>query len=327
MGGSAAQHNNFWQLFFRPAGNTHWELVTPPGTADNGGLVMAADTGQALISAFRPSQDLTYTPLTQTLDGGKAWSAINPLNAALASTPGSLSVQPSTGRLLALLSSGTVEQSAPNRTTWTTLVTARNLAATPAGRSCELRTLTAVAYSPAGNPVLAGTCERPGIVGIFAAVGQTWQSAGPPLPGALARQPVTVLLVSRISNQTAALLAAGTGQHAALIAAWSAAHGSRWTISPPLHTGGHAMASESIGPGQTVAVITAGGQGAVLARGHWQLLPALPSATAVLAPGANGTVDALAVHEAILTVWQLAAGRAWARVQVISVPIQYGSSS
>ena len=38
MGGSAAQHNNFWQLFMRPAGTTRWKLVTPPGTADNGGL-------------------------------------------------------------------------------------------------------------------------------------------------------------------------------------------------------------------------------------------------------------------------------------------------
>ena len=41
MGGSAAQYNNFWQLFMRPAGTTRWKLVTPPGTADNGGLVLA----------------------------------------------------------------------------------------------------------------------------------------------------------------------------------------------------------------------------------------------------------------------------------------------
>jgi hypothetical protein len=327
MGGSAAQHNNFWQLFIRPTGSTQWKLVTPPGTADNGGLVLAAGAGQALITAFRPSQDLTYTPLTQTIDGGKAWSALSPLNAALASTPGSLTVQPSSGRLLALLSSGTAEQSAPSRTTWTTLVTARKLAATRAGRSCGLRTLTAVAYSPAGTPLLAGTCSRPGFVGIFAAAGQTWQSAGPLLPGALARQPVTVLLVSGTTDQVAALLAAGTGQRAALIAAWSAAHGSRWTISPPLRTGRHAVAAESLGPGQTAAVITADGQGSVLARGRWRSLPALPPGTAALAPGADGTVDALAVHEATLTVWQLAAGRAWARVQVISVPVQYGSSS
>ena len=46
MGGSAASHNNFWQLFVRPAGSRSWKLVTPPGTADNGGLVLAAAAGR-----------------------------------------------------------------------------------------------------------------------------------------------------------------------------------------------------------------------------------------------------------------------------------------
>ena len=45
MGGSAAQYNAFWQLFIRPAGSTRWRLVTPPGTADNGGLVLAGGSG------------------------------------------------------------------------------------------------------------------------------------------------------------------------------------------------------------------------------------------------------------------------------------------
>lgn len=62
MGGSAASHNNFWQLFVRPAGTTRWKLATPPGVADNGGLVMAYAGGRSLIAAFRPSQYLTYTP-------------------------------------------------------------------------------------------------------------------------------------------------------------------------------------------------------------------------------------------------------------------------
>ncbi len=31
MGGSVASHNNFWQLFIRPAGSSSWKLVTPPG--------------------------------------------------------------------------------------------------------------------------------------------------------------------------------------------------------------------------------------------------------------------------------------------------------
>ena len=70
MGGSVDQENNFWQLFIRPAGTARWQLVTPPGTADNGGLVLA-DGGQSLVTAFRPSQYLTYSPLIQTRDAGR----------------------------------------------------------------------------------------------------------------------------------------------------------------------------------------------------------------------------------------------------------------
>ena len=48
MGGSAADENNFWQLFVRPAGATRWSLVTPQGVADNGGLVAAAGDEQEI---------------------------------------------------------------------------------------------------------------------------------------------------------------------------------------------------------------------------------------------------------------------------------------
>lgn len=328
MGGSPAQYDNFWQLFLRPAGSTQWRLVTPPGTADNGGLVLAEGTDQALITAFRPSQRLTYTPLTKTSDGGYAWSALDPLDAPLASTPGSLAVQPQAGRLLALLSSGTAEQGTPGGTSWTALTTARALGATAAGRSCGLRALTAVGYTPAGAALLAGACSRPGIAGIFATTGHTWQAAGPALPGALAQQPVTVLRLSTVGNQTTALLAAGTGQHAALVAAWTVGGGTGWAVSPPLSTGGQAVAAVSFGPGQAVAAIMAGGRGAILAGDRWEFLPGLPTGTMALAPGTGGAASALAVHGATLTVWQLTGSDAsWTRVQTITVPIEYGSSS
>jgi hypothetical protein len=327
MGGAAAQYNNFWQLFIRPSGSTGWKLVTPPGTADNGGLVLARGAGQALITAFRPSQDLTYTPLTLTSDGGRGWSALSPLDAPLASAPDSLAVQPATGSLLALLSSGTAEQGTPGGTSWKTLVTARALAATPTGRSCGLRALTALTYTPAGTPLLAGTCSRPGVTGIFASVGGTWQAAGPALTGGLATQPITALRLTTSGDQITALLAAGRRQHSTLVAAWSADGGTSWTISPPFSAGSHAVTATSFGPGPTAAVVTASGHGAVLAQGHWQLLPALPPATAALAPGVDGTIDALAVYRSTLTVWHLAGQHgSWAKEQIITVPIQYGSS-
>jgi len=97
MGGSAAQENAFWQLFIRPAGSTRWRLVTPPGTADNGGLVLADGSGPALVTGFRPSQYLTFTPLSATSDNGQAWSSQSPLDAALARAPDALAVAPGSG--------------------------------------------------------------------------------------------------------------------------------------------------------------------------------------------------------------------------------------
>ncbi len=326
MGGSAAQDNNFWQLFIRPDGSTRWKLVTPPGTADNGGLVLAGG-GPVLVTGFRPSQNLTYSPLIETSDGGQAWSSLNPLDAALASAPVALAVKPGSGQLLALLAGGPAEQAAPGATTWTALASQQALAATPAGRHCGLQTLTAAAFTPAGIPVLAGTCTRPGAAGIFTAGNGTWQAAGPAIPAALAGQDITVSRLTRTAQGMTALLQAGSGPGASLLAAWSA--GGHWTLSPPLPLDGGALTSASFGPGGTAAIITTANHGAIASAGSsWQPLPPLPAGTATLAPGPGGTADALAARGGTLTVWQHAPdGTTWAKIQVITVPIPYGSSS
>ncbi len=62
-----------WQVFVRQSASPAWRLVTPPGVADNGGLV-AAGTGRALTVAVRPSQNLTFSPLAVSTDGGARWS-------------------------------------------------------------------------------------------------------------------------------------------------------------------------------------------------------------------------------------------------------------
>ena len=327
MGGSAAQENNFWQLFIRPAGSTRWKLVTPPGTADNGGLVLAGG-GPALVTGFRPSQDLTFSPLIQTSDGGQAWSSLNPLDAALASAPDALAARPGSGQLLALLAGGAVQEAAPGNATWTALASQQALAATPAGRRCGLQALTAAAFTPSGSPVLAGPCTQPGTAGIFTAVNGTWQAAGPTLPVALAGQDITVSRLTRTAQGLTALLAAGTGPGASLLAAWSA--DGHWTLSPPLPLHGSTLTSASFGPGGTAAIITSANRGHITtsAGSSWQPLPPLPPGTATLAPGPGGTADALAARGGTLTVWQYApGGTAWAKIQVINVPIPYGSSS
>jgi hypothetical protein len=328
MGGSVASLNNFWQLFVRPTGSSTWKLVTPPGTADNGGLVLAGE-GRSLIIGFRPSQYLTFTPLTFTANGGQAWSSTGPLDGALANVPDALAAAPGTGMLLALLTNGTAELAAPGYANWTTLATQRSLAATPAGRRCALHDLTAAAYAPAGIPLLGGSCDRPGTVGIFAETGGTWQAAGPVLPAALASQPVRVLRLTSTASGTVALLAVGTGPAASLLAAWSADSGSHWALSPPLRLDGATLSSASFGPGNTAAILLNGGHSdAVAGPGvPWQALPALPPGTSALAAGPAGGFDALAVDRTKMTAWQLAPGSTtWAKTQVIDVPIQFGSS-
>lgn len=326
MGGSAAQHDNFWQLFARPAGTASWRLVTPPGVASNGGLVVAPAAGQSLVAGFRPSQDLIFTPLATTSDDGSAWSS-SVLDAALADVPDALAADPASGRLLALLADGTAELSGRGGTGWTTLATRRSLTASAAGTRCGLRELTAATFSASGVPLLAGSCSHPGTAGVFASTGGAWRLAGPALPASLARQDVTVLRLIRTADGAVALLQAGTGQAARLLAAWSAGNGSHWALSPQLRLNGATVTSASFGPGGTAGIVLTGNRGQTITRaGSWRSLPALPPGTATLALGPGGT-DALAVHRTLLTVWRLAPGdAAWSKAQAISVPIQFGSS-
>jgi hypothetical protein len=328
MGGSAASHNNFWQLFVRPAGTSTWRLATPPGVASNGGLVLAGLASGSVMAGFRPSQDLAYSPLATTKDNGKAWSP-GLLDAGLADIPGALAADPASGRLLALLTDGTTDISSPGGTRWTRLITRRALATSPAGIRCRLDSLTAAAFSPSGHPLLGAGCGRPGTTGIFSQTGRTWQLTGPPIPAAYAHQPITVLRLTTTGSITTVLLAAGTGPGERLLAGWSADAGAHWKLSPPLPLNGATLTSASSGPGSSLAVTLTHRRAAAItsAAGSWRQLPVLPPDTATLAPGPSGRWNALAVHGPQLTIWQAAPGdQAWASVQVIKVPVQLGSS-
>jgi hypothetical protein len=331
MGGSATSHNNFWQLFVRPAGTGRWKLVTPPGVADNGGLVLADAGSRSLVTAIRPSQYLTFTPLSVTRDGGRAWEVAGPLDAALSDSPDALAASPGTQRLLAVLTTGTARLADPGYNRWTTLVSRRVLAATPAGRRCGLTSLTAATFTTSGQPMLAGSCSRPGTAGIFVSQGGSWRAAGPVLPARLADQRITVLRLTRTLTGLVALLQTGAAPNASLVAAWSSFTGtdSHWALSPPVRQGDAELTSASFGPSGSAAIIMNGRDAQAIAgpTGRWLPLPALPAGTATLTPGASGGYSALGVHRARLTIWQLGPGSAaWQKTQTIKVPIQFGSS-
>jgi len=327
MGGSAASHNNFWQLFVRPAGASRWSLVTPQGVADNGGLV-ATGGSTSLTVGFRPSQSLAFSPLATSTDAGRNWMP-GLLDAGLADTPGALAVSPS-GRTLALLQDGTITAAptagAAAAGQWTPLTTRNALAASASGRSCELVGVNAVSFGPNKNPMAAGSCARPGVAGVFTDTGGTWQSAGLALPG---KGAVQVLGLAATAGGNVALLAAGNS----VLAAWW--KGARWTVSAPVTAA--AVRALGFGSGGSVWLLLGGGRAETIggAGGSWQALPPVPSGTATLAPQGTlapgstatggGSYDALAVSGSKLTVWRLVQG-AWAKVQLITVPIVYGSS-
>jgi hypothetical protein len=311
MGGSAAQENNFWELFARQSATAAWRLATPVGVADNGGLVVAGNAG-SLLTGFRPSQDLTFSPLAASSDNGASWSPEGPVSPGLANVPDALAVGPG-GRDIALTSGGVELASG---TGWTRLTSARALAATPAGRACGLTGLTAAAFSSSGAAMLAGSCDRPGMAGIFTDSGRAWRAAGPGLPSSLARDDIEVLRLAK----DVALLRAGTS----LVAAWS--DGTRWALSAPLRAG--SVTSTALGPGGSLGIILNATRAATLAGpgSAWHVLPALPAWAATLALGPGGQVDAIAAHASTFADWRLGAS-GWSRAQTMNVTIPYGSSS
>ena len=81
--------NTFWQLFLRPTGGGAWRLETPPGVADNGGLVVSLPSAGPLTAGFLTSADLHFSPLAQTVDGGSTWTP-GQLPTALVAVPDAL---------------------------------------------------------------------------------------------------------------------------------------------------------------------------------------------------------------------------------------------
>jgi len=334
VGDSADSTNDFWQVLTRPVrpagpsrpatGDT-WRLVTPPGVASNGGLVVAPTGASSLLAGFLPSQELRFTPLATTANAGGSWSA-GVLNAHLAGTPDALAADPGTGKLLALLADGTLRQSTNGGKTWSTIASKQSVAKTQAGHRCDLTQLTGTAFSPSGDPMLTGSCTANGQTGIFTLTSGTWQ---PSNPGAPADQPVTTLSISSSAGTTQAVLAIGHGATTSLVAARYAGDPARWTLSQPYTVGGEKVLSVSTGSNGTTAVLLSDRGGLLLAgaAAGWRRLPALPPATQALAAGPGTELQALAGGRTTVTVWTLNDSRSgWTQTQHLPVPVQFGSS-
>ena len=326
--GAQSGPNEFWQLFLQVGGTHSWRLDTPPDIATNGAPALAGLSGTGLVEGVRPSLKLTFSPLSQTSNGGKTWTA-GPPSAALAGVPDALAGTAAGSQLLTLSTSGKVSTGSAAGGTWRTLTTEASLASSAAGRACGLTGLTAVAFAAPATPLVAGACSRPGTVGIFAKSSSGFTSAGPALPAAYAHAQVRVLRLMAAGSQTVTILQAGTGSAAVVLAAWRDAAG-KWTLSAGRALGGATVRSSSFGAAGNAGVLLSTGKGAIIAGpgSGWQELPAVPRGhAATLALPAGGQPEVLTATGGIMTVWQLSAdGAAWTNAQKVKVPIQYGSS-
>jgi hypothetical protein len=329
----------FWEVFVRPATSATWQLVTPPGVADNGGLVAAADTEGGLTVAVRPSQDLEFTPVSTTANAGANWSTDGPISQGVAASPDALAVS---GRQLAtVLDNGTVEASSDAGSSWRTLAKPGTIAASAAGQKCAAVHVSSVSFGPAGTQVLAaGECGATGAAGLFAySAGDGWQRVSLPVSGPLVRLGAGTALVQAADGLTA--LWADDAPHWYAYAPLSASatpaptSSAAWTASAALPVSNTVTASGGLAGATATSsggtwVLLPGRQAATIGgpRQQWLLLPPTPAHTSVLASGPGTSIDALAVSGSTLTVWQLDRGSTvWARAQTISVPLQPGSSS
>jgi hypothetical protein len=341
LGGASAEHNNFWELFVRPAKASSWHVVTPAGAASNGGLIMASGA-TSQFAAYRPSQYLTFSPLAATTNQGRSWSQGNLVSPGLADVPDALAAGPG-GQLLALSDTGTVRLGAHDGASWRLVASRDSLARSQAGRACGLTSLLAVAFSGTGTPLLGGSCRTPGVAGLFASGPAGWQGAGLSLPAALRHVTMSVVGVATFSGRTTALLAIGHGASAGIVVAWSGPAGTNgWTVSPVLRAGVAGLVSQCLWPGAAAGLVLAGSRGETIAGPgrSWHQLAPLPARTATLALGPAGQLEALATRGPALTAWQLGAGSgsgvtpatagsrpaSWSVLQTIKVPIPYGSS-
>jgi hypothetical protein len=327
--GAVSGPNEFWQLFLLPAGKSRWSLATPPDIATNGAIALGGLSSQSLVIGIHPSLYLTYSPVSDSSDAGKSWTSAQPAS-GLASLPDSLAATPGGADMLSLDHAGQAQSGRATGTGWSTLATPASLAATPPGRACGLDALTAVAFTPAGTPLLGGACTHPGVAGIFTRGTGSWTAAGPALPPALVGQRVQVLRLTTIGQQQVAVLQAGTGASASLLAAWRSGAGN-WTTSPVLPLAGTSVLSWSFSSTGSVAVVLSNDRGAVVTGpgAQWQRTPPIPAGQAeALAQSPTAGLEALTTQGGQLTVYRLRSGNtSWVKAQTMSVPIQYGSSS
>lgn len=326
--GGPSVGGRFWQLLAEDQATGTWRVVTPPGVADNAGLVVTRATDGTITTGFVPSDLLKFSPLAMSTDGGAHWAQAL-LPAGLAPEADGLAALPD-GRLLAVTTAG-VEESAAGAKSWTPLVTLRTLASTPAGRRCGLTSLTGTTGLPGGSVLIAGDCSRPGQLGLFGNASGSWEAIDPGLPLPVSEGKQSVLGLISSGTGTSALFEVAMRHSQLLIPAVLPAGKTSWSYYPgsfslfqSMTVKGGSIASVSGSPEGVWAVTLRGRRG--LASGYaGRVRPqeskpfSVPGPDATVVASASGGFTALVPGLSSIAVWQRSASGAWQRTQTIDV--------
>ncbi len=329
--------NTFWQLLHRATAAGPWtDEVQATAVATNGGLVMASPQGGSLVVGVLPFDFLTFSPLIATANGGRSWTN-GLLPGGLVTAANALAAN-ANGQALAITgkdqsASSQVVLTSVSLANWQPVASASALGTSAGGEQCGIAALSAVAFD-GPDPVIGARCSHPGVIGLFEKKGSGWTLVGPRPPAGTSQDGFAVNAVQADGQGFSCLLSAsGPGGTSVMMVSTDDA-GQTWQLSQPLPlTTSERIAS--VGPSGAGGFFvllgspSGAGRAAVLAspRTAWKVLPAPPPGTATLAFGPGTTVEALAVDTATLTVWTLGASGSWHEGQVMTVSIDYGSSS
>jgi len=330
--------NTFWELFVRSASDSSWRLRTPPGVADNGGLILATSAVGSFTAGILPSLHLTFSPLAQSMSGGQAWSPGH-FPTGLAVAPNALA-SASSGALFAVGSNdgGSLYASEGIASSWKRVITSRSLASSVKG--CTVRSITAVTLSSSGKPILGLSCSSGARLGVVTAsqappATGSWRTIGPSLggdPGV-----TSVLRLEATADGITGLATITSKTHTeSLVAVWGQGAAPLWEQSQRRALpAGWAIASTSVGPSgqdqQVAALLRSGAKRQIVEvdRGSkaWSELPSPPANTEAITTLAS-EIDAFVVSGSRLSIWTLPKGAStWHKAEGVVVPLQYGSSS
>jgi hypothetical protein len=337
MGTTQGSDNLFWELFNYRDSEKRWVLVTPPGIADNGGLIASASGADDELVGFGTTRLLAFSPLAATSDDGSSWSP-GGLGEGLVNLPGALAAGAGSSGA-ALVEHGGLDQvlrRSGSLTSWSSIATTKSLA--KLAPTCRAISPNAVDV-PSPSAVLVGAgCGDAGVFPLFIWSTGSWSLVKVAASSAWAHESTQVL---RLENGQATggavaegLVAGEDGSSRAIAAIWAGSAGSPWPASPSLAiASGSAVVASGAGPGLTQFVVIRSHDSLVADEiagpgKQWQPSAQLPARSATIAIEPNGTLDALSVSDSTLTVWHAArVGASFSKAQTIHVPIQYGSSS